>query len=534
VYQSELEAFEAEKQRQMLLMQRSITGLKGNIELTNLVTANKVNGHLKDNKNLLFEVNSMRHELREYTLENQKLKAQIESMELRQKFKDEQMQREKAAAKKRMKLGHSGGYFDQMDGGHQHPHQSQQSHSSTGKPPTGNNPRPNHLQISDDNMDDGDWHHPNRLDAWGLKHKDSTDVHDPHQHQRELDPQDLAGISPDHVPTPSHALGGENRQFARSHHASDTGGGTAPHYPNAMPHHHQSHPHGPGMGHGREYDTLPATKFADSNFTSIQGSRRESEISLEGFEMKPLTVPSLPEHSRESIGGSVSPPPPLIPGASQAQSEVASLDGNGSVNDAIDLSSVGGSVGGSRRDAASRASDHILVAVTQSPTNIAPLTGSSKHNPKAHSGGGSSYQSKLDMIDSMMLENSREIQAKNYTSAAAEILDKYSTKFSASGEVISNTFGGDSSAVTAGINKAVVDNTAAAAGAEKRRKATKNIALNDVIKFPTINTSNSFEMKHSSSGNFGSKKGVQVQTASTSALRHSNSARGTGWKRNNP
>jgi len=58
----------------MLLMQRSITGLKGNIELTNLVTTNKVNCHLKDNKNLLFEVNAMRHELREYTLENQKLK----------------------------------------------------------------------------------------------------------------------------------------------------------------------------------------------------------------------------------------------------------------------------------------------------------------------------------------------------------------------------------------------------------------------------------------------------------------------------
>lgn len=83
--------FEEEKQRQMELMQRSIRGLKGNIELTNLVTANKVHGHLKDNKNLLHEVNSMRHELRALLLENQKLKAHIDSTELRNKQKEKRM-----------------------------------------------------------------------------------------------------------------------------------------------------------------------------------------------------------------------------------------------------------------------------------------------------------------------------------------------------------------------------------------------------------------------------------------------------------
>ena len=80
-----MEQFEEEKHRQMNLMERSIRGLKGNIELTTLVTANKVQGHLKDNKNLLFEVNCMRQEVRTLALENQHLKAELENHKLLEK-----------------------------------------------------------------------------------------------------------------------------------------------------------------------------------------------------------------------------------------------------------------------------------------------------------------------------------------------------------------------------------------------------------------------------------------------------------------
>lgn len=60
---TEIEALEKERQRQMELMHRSIGGLKANIDLTNLVTSTKVQYHLNDNRNLLMEVNSMRHEV---------------------------------------------------------------------------------------------------------------------------------------------------------------------------------------------------------------------------------------------------------------------------------------------------------------------------------------------------------------------------------------------------------------------------------------------------------------------------------------
>jgi len=450
-------------------------------------------------------------------------------MELRQKFKEEQIQREKVAAKKRMKLGSNstgGGYSDYGGGGCRESPSSapggQQTGADTatgassGKPPKPHQHRQLHMS---DEGDTDDWHHPNRLDAFGLRHKDSVDAHDPHAHLKELDPTDVAGISPAHSATNQHNPADmEAMQFAREPKEGVS------HHSNALPHHHHSHP----QGQPRHPVSVPAPvlsssaqKFADSNLTSVQGSRRDSEISLEGLDvhLKPLTAPVIHENSVTSI------PPNTIPIISQVESEVGSVDGN-SLDGAIDLTSVGNSL----RDLASKAStkEHIHIAVTQSPTDLAPSGGST----------ASSYQAKLDMIDSMMLENSREIRSKNYTSAAAEILDKYSTKFSASGDVVHNN---ENLAVAAGINKALADGVKTSSGEGKRKKATKNVTLNDVIKFPTINTSNSFESKHVSGSNGSSTNGVGVnknkkmsQSASTSVLRHSNSARGLGWKRNNP
>ena len=87
---SELETMEIEKQSQMTLMQRSVAGLKANIELTNIVTANKVNSHMKDNKQLLNEVNVLRHEMRSVLLENSQLKNRVEFHDARVKSRENQ------------------------------------------------------------------------------------------------------------------------------------------------------------------------------------------------------------------------------------------------------------------------------------------------------------------------------------------------------------------------------------------------------------------------------------------------------------
>lgn len=526
------------------------------------------------------------------------------------------MAREKAAVKKRAKLlafGSSSGSQDPHDPTHAYAHQR--------KPPSGaqsgDHRAPLDASHGYDMADhpDDDWHHPNRLDSYGLKHKQETDVHDPHVRLRLQDPSDYAGISPEHTPTTptgsdTVAIGGGNvggagvaRQFEREQ--------QQPHHPNALPHHHSSHPQGvtsaPGAssshphphhhhhhaqhseGQGQDHGNHNNinNKFVDSNFTSIQGSRRESEISLEGFDIhaKPLTAPVLPEHSRETVSGAVSPTPPVVSSYALSPSEYSSnmhsanisLDGN------IDLSGLEGSVGGigggggsamgAGGDTASKAStkNHIQVAVTTNSPHTIP----NPNNPMSSGASSSSYQSKLDMIDAMMQENSREIRQKSkgqhyhtmeqsgsgYTNAAAEILDKYTSKFSASGEVISNTFGpgavtaagsahsrsshDGSTAITTGVSKAGSDSQQQEGGDGNRKKATKNISLNATVKFPTINTANSFEMRHahptaiSSSSNSNKTKNkasaaTLSQSASASTIRHSNSARGLGWKRNNP
>lgn len=49
------------------------------------MTVSKIQGHVSDNRNLLKEVNNMRHEIRTLLMENHHLKAQLDTAAARQK-----------------------------------------------------------------------------------------------------------------------------------------------------------------------------------------------------------------------------------------------------------------------------------------------------------------------------------------------------------------------------------------------------------------------------------------------------------------
>ena len=72
-----------EIERHMQHLHKSVTGLKVNIEHTSAVATMKVHNHLRDNQLLLDEVNSLRREIRNLSMENQRLLATIEFNERR-------------------------------------------------------------------------------------------------------------------------------------------------------------------------------------------------------------------------------------------------------------------------------------------------------------------------------------------------------------------------------------------------------------------------------------------------------------------
>lgn len=74
----ELEAVRREQERHMNQLHRSVNGLKANLELSQSVADVKVANHRNDNQTLLKEVNALRIEVRNLSLENQRLGAQME------------------------------------------------------------------------------------------------------------------------------------------------------------------------------------------------------------------------------------------------------------------------------------------------------------------------------------------------------------------------------------------------------------------------------------------------------------------------
>jgi hypothetical protein len=64
-----------ERERQVQLLHNSIDGLKTNLQHTQLVANAKVRHHVTDNMHLLKEVNDLRHDVRQLSLENQRLVA---------------------------------------------------------------------------------------------------------------------------------------------------------------------------------------------------------------------------------------------------------------------------------------------------------------------------------------------------------------------------------------------------------------------------------------------------------------------------
>jgi hypothetical protein len=71
----ETEADFEERERQVQLLHNSIDGLKTNLQHTQLVANAKVRNHVTDNMHLLKEVNELRHDVRQLSLENQRLTA---------------------------------------------------------------------------------------------------------------------------------------------------------------------------------------------------------------------------------------------------------------------------------------------------------------------------------------------------------------------------------------------------------------------------------------------------------------------------
>lgn len=114
----------------MALMQRSVAGLRANIELTNVVTANKVNAHMKDNKQLLNEVNVLRHEMRSAMLENSQLKSKIDFYESRAKSREARERNSEAMRHMEHEAGVvSMGSYDEPDRNQLHEYSGLYSHS---------------------------------------------------------------------------------------------------------------------------------------------------------------------------------------------------------------------------------------------------------------------------------------------------------------------------------------------------------------------------------------------------------------------
>lgn len=73
---NETVAASVERERHISLLHKSVDGLKANLELTAVVAAQKAAHQISDNATLLKEVNRLRHELRQQSMENQRLVAQ--------------------------------------------------------------------------------------------------------------------------------------------------------------------------------------------------------------------------------------------------------------------------------------------------------------------------------------------------------------------------------------------------------------------------------------------------------------------------
>ncbi len=64
-----------EQQRQMVLLQKNVSGLKSSLKLTSNVSSAKVKHFLQDNDYLLEQVNTLRQQIRGLTAENERLRA---------------------------------------------------------------------------------------------------------------------------------------------------------------------------------------------------------------------------------------------------------------------------------------------------------------------------------------------------------------------------------------------------------------------------------------------------------------------------
>lgn len=90
-YDAEIEAKLAveERERHMQQLHKNVDSLRSNIEHSNKVATTKVANHISDNALLLQEVNSMRHEIRRLSMENQQLNAKLVLVESARRRKQE-------------------------------------------------------------------------------------------------------------------------------------------------------------------------------------------------------------------------------------------------------------------------------------------------------------------------------------------------------------------------------------------------------------------------------------------------------------
>ncbi|KAJ1425795.1 hypothetical protein B484DRAFT_397806, partial [Ochromonadaceae sp. CCMP2298] len=74
----EVQQVRLEQERHMYLLHRNVNGLRANLDLAHQVADSKVQHHLGDNQQLLKEVNSLRFEVRNLSMENQRLASEVQ------------------------------------------------------------------------------------------------------------------------------------------------------------------------------------------------------------------------------------------------------------------------------------------------------------------------------------------------------------------------------------------------------------------------------------------------------------------------
>jgi len=76
--QDDIEAVRSEQERHMKQLHNTVSRVRSSLDLVNVVSEKKIYNYLNDNKTLLQEVNNLRTEVRNLSMENQRLMAQME------------------------------------------------------------------------------------------------------------------------------------------------------------------------------------------------------------------------------------------------------------------------------------------------------------------------------------------------------------------------------------------------------------------------------------------------------------------------